>query len=340
MGLSLLSLLLTFVGCGRGNPHPHHDVREAIRDIPPEQRARLEAFFSRLVRNSGAAYTLFGPKPWSVECFPHWPTTFNTFRLYNPGESLALQLGWETWKQYQHLFSNDTYSIHCVPLGHPLVDCSYIVVINKPATLQVIQRHLSQFQKRVETDATPNELLAKIVSSEEALSKCIDSELLGILLGYGSQNSQGFDRRHQIGEYHRSQLTPPSFPDDMESLSPNSRFFLSLYRADSVRKQAKPSPLPGFESLADELNHYCSGMSADRLGGAEQLIELCMPPVFVAFGNDPETTEWLEAYAKTRAKLPDLLGEGSILEAVFSRWLSGVADVLPITQKATVTTAP
>lgn len=327
LGFSLLLSFIVGIGCNTERVGFSAGTTESLSNIPQEHRDRLEAFFSYLVHRAGAAYTLFGPKPWTVESFPHKTPTQSSFSLYHPEVSLSLRLGWESWMQYKHVFSGNTYSIHCVPLRDRLADHSYVVVINRPATLMVIRRHLPLFQELLKTDASPEELLRLMESSEAVLSECTQqSTLLGILLGYGARNAQGFSRRAQISTYLNSLLKPPGFPEELGALSPLSNRSVRAYRGDSQRTL---SPSPSFKSLAEELNSMCAGLKANQCGDSHYWIQRYAPPVFVAFEGEPETVEWLEAYAKTRDRLPNFLDNSSLLEAVFDRWTSGQAETLP-----------
>lgn len=334
IGLCLLFLF----GCGtEQRPGSARIVaKEALDSLPMEHRKRLEIFFTNLLINSGMAYTLFGSKPWSVESYMS-NQVMRSSLIRHPQCTLDLAQGWESWLRYQHLFPSHTFLLRRISSeGDAVTNMSThtVVVINKPATLQMIQRHLSLFQKILKTNATANDILMKIESSDSVLAECFDSnELLGTLLGYGAINAHAFVRRNAICRYLNQCLTPPSIPkEDLSALSPRSRFFVSSYKSLIKMEALPPNPLlpsPGLASLVDELNGLCEGLDKHTPKDPEVCIDHYARPVFVLFEKDPETTELLQSYAKTRAKLSTLLDENPILETVFTQWTSHhVAETL------------
>lgn len=329
----LVGLVLLF-GCAKGQKESLRklDVSKALQEIPEEHQQRLEAFFAKLLLDTSAAYTLYGPKPMSVESYSDNIMTMGTFALYEPGANLALGLGWESWVQYQHLFPSQSFMLRRVPI-HSTHPYWYVALLNKPATLQIVGRHLNLFQHVLESAGTPSELMAMIENSDTALEKVInDSVLLGTVLGYGSANAHAFKRRNEICIYLNQSIKPPMSPtDDIHALNPLSKVFLEGFMSYATKGSApseKLEPSQGFSTLAEELNAICDGLASNDFSGQDILVEQFMRPLFVGFKDGPETIEWLHAYAQTRETLPKMLGERSILEHALEQWTCGSAQTL------------
>ena len=201
----------------------------------------------------------------------------------------------------------------------------YLVVINKPATLDMISRHYDFFVPLLPGCESPEQFMSEMEGSDAFLGRVLGgSEGLGILLGYGRANAHAFNRRaNTIYIFNQRSVPPLKAPSDTRYLCPRSSFFVKSYRSFCSKKIASVEALQadlGFNNLADELNTICENLKGFDLVAAD-LLEQFMPPVFMAFKNDPETEELRQAYMKTRQDLSRVLSQKPILETVLTRWM-------------------
>lgn len=167
-----------------------------IDKIPLEDRVKLERFFEYLLHNSIIGYSLYGEKPVSIETFPvlsKIPLRYGV-RIWakHPGYSIVWN-GIKTWQKYSHLFPSRNFVIRFI------TEYSTIVLINKNEALKVIEENLDLFQKYSNTKQTSAEFLQEVCYPKEREYMIrYNLILLGILLGYGRNNSLAFSKRSYV----------------------------------------------------------------------------------------------------------------------------------------------
>lgn len=184
-----LFLILFFPFLGWSHPN--------LDKIPLEDRQKLESFFDYLLHNSIIGYSLCGEKPVSIETFPKLskiPTRYaiNIFTK-QPGYSIVWN-GITIWQRYSHLFSSNNFVLRFIE------EYSTVILINKRATLKVIENNLDLFQKYSNSNQTANEFLLEICNPKGGREYMIryNTALLGILLGYGRNNSIAFSKKSYL----------------------------------------------------------------------------------------------------------------------------------------------
>lgn len=157
----------------------------------------LEDFFSDMITSEYFGYVLFGEKPMAAAGFE---------TEFTPEENLSenakkhhhVHLGWQTWEKYSSLFPSEKYVLRLSksPLSK---DYHWIVLINKETTLLCVQNHLKIFKKLLGDDITPKSVLQSLISSDSIFKDALNQHdvLLGILLGYGKNNSIKFQQCHR-----------------------------------------------------------------------------------------------------------------------------------------------
>lgn len=164
--------------------------------IPLEDREKLENFFDFLMHNSIIGYSLCGEKPASIETFPALakipPQYAVKIFAKHPGYSI-LWNGIKTWQRYSHLFPSNHFVFRYIP------DYNTIVLINKREALKVIEANLDLFQKYSNSKQTAAKFLEEICCprDKEYMIR-YNITLLGILLGYGRNNSLAFAKRSYV----------------------------------------------------------------------------------------------------------------------------------------------
>lgn len=175
-----------------------------LEQISLEDRQKLEKFFDYLMHNSIIGYTLCGDKPASLETFPVLakipPHYAVKILAKHPGYSIVWN-GIETWQRYSHLFSSTNFVLRFVPAD------STIVLINKRAALKVIEDNLDLFQQYSNSKQIAAEFLEDVCCPKDKDYMIrYNKTLLGILLGYGRNNSLAFVKRSYVQKLENFKL--------------------------------------------------------------------------------------------------------------------------------------
>lgn len=159
---------------------------EVSSSIPVEDRVLVEFLFKYLCYKDTFAYVLFGNKPMSMAS-----------EMRGESSDFELELAWKTWKKYSHLFDIKDFAF----FTKSDEEWFSIFLINKKRCLEVIEENISLFQERLEFKSNPLEILDRVIQSDDigAIGLNHSHTLLGILLGFGSKNSIGFERYHSNG---------------------------------------------------------------------------------------------------------------------------------------------
>jgi hypothetical protein len=138
-------------------------------------------------------YSLCGEKPVSIETFPSLsriPTksAIEIFTKY-PGYSIVWN-GLDAWLRNCHLFPSNNFTFRYIP------EYNTIAIINKRATKKIIKKNLDLFHKCSNPDQTANDFLKEVCNPlEREYLILFNTKLLGILLGYGRNNSIAFSSK-------------------------------------------------------------------------------------------------------------------------------------------------
>lgn len=181
-----LFVFLPFLGWS----HPN------LEKIPLEDREKLERFFNFLMHRSIIGYSLCGEKPVSIDTFPALtkvPFRYAIKIFFEYSGYPILWNGIKTWQCYSHLFPSDLFVVRYIS------NYNTIVLINKRATLKVIEANLDLFQKYSNSKQTALEFLEEVCCpKDKEYLICYNITLLGILLGYGRNNSLAFTKRNYV----------------------------------------------------------------------------------------------------------------------------------------------
>lgn len=163
---------------------------EAItRDISLsyQDKAPLETFFRSILVNSEAGYVLLGEKPVCIEGIIS-DESF-AFLVGTKYHQFSVDLA-EGLKVLRGLHISDKKMIiheyNSLEYGY-----RHVLFINKDAFEKVVRENLSLFQYVLGPYITPSLLLKELTNSETTFSTVLknDKVLIGILLGYGTQNA-------------------------------------------------------------------------------------------------------------------------------------------------------
>ncbi|WP_059359499.1 hypothetical protein [Parachlamydia acanthamoebae] len=165
-------------------------------EVSQKDFQQLERFFDYLIHHSTIGYTLCGEKPVSIEQFydlSKIPLPFILPAFFKRYTYSIERNGWNTWKQYAHLFSSKHFAFRFI------AEYNILVIINKKAAKKVIEKNLDLFQKDSNSNLTANNFLEDLCHPKriEYIS-ARNPILLGILLGFGRNNAIAFTNRSPI----------------------------------------------------------------------------------------------------------------------------------------------
>ena len=169
-----------------------HGQHYQIKCIDKKDQETLESFFEYIIHRTSIGYSLCSQKPLATETFikiskipkrhaHHVPKIL--FEHY--GYSI-LWNGWKCWERYSHLFPSEKFVLRFIP------HLNTLVLINKPACKKKIDENIDLFQKYLGLTLSSEKIYEGICSpkNEEYLFK--NNCLLGILYGFGRNNSIAF----------------------------------------------------------------------------------------------------------------------------------------------------
>lgn len=177
-----LLCLLFFTTCYAQDP-----IQEALAQIPPPDKKRLERLFQHLIFDEPFAYTLFGTKPFS---FTEWPFEFFLEYRYPAVYEVCLKGDWSIWEKYKHLFPIKKYAFY----AHWYDNVFEIDLFNLEECKKTIATHLKIFQKKMHCGDSPEKILCSIQECPDVFDGLGKSQALyGTLLGFGRNNAQYYE---------------------------------------------------------------------------------------------------------------------------------------------------
>lgn len=172
--------------------------------LPVKDRDSLVGLMQKLFAEDSFAYTILGSKPisWGTYQnplpFSDWMSFYESFSEYHR----TLRSGWETWEKYQHLFPSAhiwAESPKCYP------GSTSILIVNEARFNDVVNKNKSDFQEVLCREVEDGFQLLRETKSRSLMNDILEGHqaLLGIVLGYGRDNSwkflEGCNNRTPIG---------------------------------------------------------------------------------------------------------------------------------------------
>ncbi|MES2344394.1 MAG: hypothetical protein V4494_00445 [Chlamydiota bacterium] len=268
------------------------DIRNKLNQIPLEDKIEIENLFRTLVFEDSFSFTLFGDKPISWESRYH----FNSQKSKKPRtlfralhrSNLKVRRGWAVWQKYSSLFPSSLY----VFKGFEEDDSFAIVLINKAAFLNTVAQYQEDFKRVLGGNISPLGLLDQCENQEFSTAIHQHEALIGILLGFGRNNSFRFERLTQISEFgqdHQLHLIEPP-----------------------------PAPRQGFISIEEEFLDLKKRHQSLISDADVAIYALCLP----AFASDPDDreTEYLKNnYSRQRKEILKRFAKGDFLEVTLEQ---------------------
>lgn len=170
-----------------------HSLSLTVRD-----KKRLFHFMRTLFAEDNFAYTLLGHKPVSWACYKK-PFPFVDFSMFR--DSLKkyhrnLRVGWKTWSKYRHLFPSTSFWAE-TPKYHP--GRVSILIVNEERFNHVVNKNKQDFQDVLNREIVDGLQLLREAENRSLMNEVLEGHqaLMGIVLGYGRDNSWEFLKRSE-----------------------------------------------------------------------------------------------------------------------------------------------
>lgn len=234
---------------------PQKGNAQATSALSIEERKWMEKFFRDVMLKETCIYTLLGTKPMSVVVLHHFTdeeiqawidqmTEEEKKELIVCPEPYDLPENWKKWEQIRDRFSLVRYLFFKRERAtDPRFEDIYFVNIQQTAL--TIQQNYDLFKRYVGEDFDPLEVVFEIENPDSLFWKesLHNSVLLGILFGFGVQNSFCFEWKYW------------SYPDENKKMEKFLDSLKSRFEQDH-REFTLPSPshfsLPAFASFSDK----------------------------------------------------------------------------------------
>lgn len=162
-----------------------------IQSLPIQEKMDLEVFFEKLMDSTGSGtlpsinYALWGDKPLAINAY--WIAD-DTGAIDGLGETESfIQKGYNFWERLSVSPNNKKYFFLIFQEGNH----KHLVCINRQAFLDVVRENINLFRYVLGCNLTPERLLNQLIEKKDYFYDVIknDRVLLGILLGYGTENA-------------------------------------------------------------------------------------------------------------------------------------------------------
>lgn len=294
------------------------DILVKIHEIPISEREKLVDFFDLLIKDFQCAYTLFGDKPCSFASYVN-PAQCLSSESLNKLNYYIFEEGWLCWLHCQHLFSSENYRLR--KIEPPNSALKMILMINKRALINVINQHLARFQKELNLDLSAEEMFRKIDSDDIFLTKVLaDSARLGILLGYGEDNSDIFKKKQTLINQVNACMFPP-LKEGLESDSSKKEPLIKAYSNKRMKLKGSEESLQDPEKITSELNDISQKTHFFTLPGSDFFQDEIQSPVFASLSDSQETMKLYDRYDKMREDVSKAYQDKPLIEVTLSQWI-------------------
>ena len=251
-------------------------TKEKIKTLSLQEKKHLNNFFKRCFQSSGFGYTIFGQKPMSTGGLltengrPHVDQVKN---IDDERVSCGYYMkeGLDVWDKHFKNMDLKEFSFISYPVpGHP--NLLHFDIINHNNFLRIVEDHLFDFQNFLSFKISAKEILKEYVKGEGDLFEKINKHdgFLGILLGYGKENSFKFFKGDKL-----SPLVEPSslVGKDM------SEILLPLFMVSKNSKETHEI-MSSFEKQWEKIN---------KIYQSENFLEMVLQKLFTGEENTPSS---------------------------------------------------
>lgn len=285
--------------------------------IQQNQAIVLEEFFRTMLLQSEGGYVLLDQKPVCINGF------YVVDKFYGENEShkefVNLRVGAEVWKNFSSL-NNDNILIHIKNKeDSEAKNYFHILFINKKLFLHAVQNNITLFQYILGPSVTPEELLKKLTDPNETFHSVLNNNnvLIGIILGFGTQNSLYGSRIELLQQYLQFTEHPPLRNELLENQK------IKHFRKEDILFQGSThnlsalnlKPSFSYSSIKEEINDLLKQMDIS----SKQLSQNRPYFIFGKLNADKETAAFINILEKTQNEINLLLSSKSFLRDVLHK---------------------
>jgi hypothetical protein len=260
-------------------------ILENLVLLTPQEKSELDALFRELFLRSGFAYTLFDERPMAFTAY-FTKTPYENIHagfLYPP-----IAKWWDTWEKYKHLFPLTNFQF--IITQDDEHNSVRIYFINLKLYNQFIEKAQPNTRWVINSGKSVQELKQILKEFQiEQLPNYI--ELLGILLGYGENNSYLFYRRDEIEKM----------------LSGNNKSYEEAFINGHLNK------------LQEELNQINKKLVSIKYPQSVKRLELIYPPTFLVDKGTLETRRIIKQFTKAHKRITGLYSHNDFLEITLEK---------------------
>lgn len=206
--------------------------------LPAKDKKRLFDLMQELFAHDNFAYTLLGSKPLSWATYRQsWPfVDWGTFRDSLNKYHRVLRSGWKTWEKYRHLFPAENFWA-----DHSKSDPEWIsiLLVNEEQFNTVVINNKKDFQDVLRREMVDGFQMLKEAKNRSLMNDILEGHqaLLGIVLGYGRDNSwkflKGCEKREPIGWVWDEKGYPTCTSMQLSPEISLTEWYLTLYSCPS-----------------------------------------------------------------------------------------------------------
>lgn len=283
--------------------------------LDPEECAILDSFMRALTINSEVGYVLHGKKPVCVEGY-HIDTPYIFQSAHK--KDVILKVGAALWKEKYASFESP-YIFHLYDKCDQMFgQHKHLIIIKKDLLVKTIQENLPLFQYALGPSMTPESLLKELTKNEGGFNDILKNNkvLIGILLGFGTQNSLFGSRLENIQEELMTYENPP-FKPTMDALKQLGEAGYQSQQTLLLRtiKPSKKLPEASFpySTLRDEVAFLRNNLETS----SHKLYTENPSFVFGLVKNEASNVELIKQLELTQEKIRKLNQSEHYLEQVF-----------------------
>jgi hypothetical protein len=291
------------------------EVQHVLTRMPQKDKQCLTDFFEELIRCHCFGYTLFGDKPVVFTSYFIRPLLRDI--VFEDKSGIVLRNGEKIWKAYERDFQIKDFILKF----HTQGDIRYIVLVNKQLLAKKIEEHKEYISQVIGRAVDAQVFLNQLENEENNLFDMLQQHdgLLGIVLGFGKQNSVNFQRYVELENALYNYVGFPyktAYKEELVNQSVAQKISLMMNRQCKKIHAKRIMPTQGFSSITEEYNDLQS-----KLQGVQQtclLQKVCFPG-FRADLDSTETKELLDSFRRTRIEIGKVYEKGDFLEIIINK---------------------
>ncbi len=287
-------------------------------ELSVEEYLILDGFFRTSIEKSEAGYVLYGEKPVCHQGY-HFVDGFHA-ECFNHQCSVFLREGARLLNRLK-LASEGDIILHCCESESKSSNWIDILFINKPLLLKTIQENLPLFQYVLGPKVTPQSLCNALVQPKGDFSKTLkyDKVLIGILLGFGTQNALYHSRSEIIADSILSREQVPLKSRVVQGKGSHINPYIKnqlLLTESSTKEIIDITPSFGYRSLDEE----AADLRSQLIRCSEKLDRSFPPFVFGRLKEDDATDHFIATLEETQDRIvKKMLSSKTFLNDVFDK---------------------